>query len=558
MTGRSAGARSFSVDVTAAQSSNRELTASRSVRLVVLLVPVVFLGVLVVWPLASVLARSLAGVGFDRVFEILGRGSTRSILWFTLWQAAVSAALTLVVGLPIAHALARYSFRGRAALRAVAVVPFVLPTVVVAVAIEEAFGAISIDLDRSTLAILAAHVFFNVAIVIRVVGGRWSALDRRPEEAARVLGASPWRAFRAATLPRLAPVIGSAAVLTFLFSFTSFGVILILGGPRKATIETEIYRNAIFRQEFDVAAVLSLVQIVVVAVMSLVSSQLQRRFTRQERGRPRSLQHPTDSTAERLHLGLVVILVAVVIGGPLLGLIASSMQSGQGSDFGLIHYRNLFEPVNLLPVSAAEAVWTSLQFGALAAVVAVVVGVSTAFAVVRSGRVGRVVEMAALVPLGISAVTLGFGYLLAFTVFDLRRSPWLIPVAHAVVGLPFVLASVLPALRAVDHRYRESAALLGARPSLVVRLIDLPLIRRAALTGGGFAFAVSLGEFGATSFLARNDSAFTAPLAIFRLLSQPGDLLRGRALALSVVLGVLVAVIAGLAEWRQNHATTSL
>lgn len=524
----------------------------------VFLVPVVFLGVLVVWPLAAVLARSLAGVGPERLFEILGRRSTRSILWFTLWQAAASAALTLLVGLPIAHALARYSFRGRGALRAIAVVPFVLPTVVVAAAIEATFRAVSIDIGRSTLAILSAHVFFNVAIVIRVVGGRWAALDRRPEEAARVLGATPWKAFRAATLPRLAPVIGSAGLLTFLFSFTSFGVILILGGPRRATVETEIYRNAVFRQEFDVAAVLALIQIVVVATLSLVSTKLQRSFSQQERGRSRSFSRPVRLASERLHLAAIGAVVLVVIGGPLAALTGASLRTGEGSALGLTNYRNLFEPVSLLPSSAAEAVMTSLRFGLMAAVVAVVIGVCSAFAVTRFGRLGRTIEVAALVPLGVSAVTLGFGYLLAFTVFDLRRSPWLIPVAHAVIGLPFVMASVVPALRAIDQRYRESAALLGASSLDVLRFIDLPLIRRAAMTGGGFAFAVSLGEFGATSFLARSDTAFTAPLAIFRLLSQPGDLLRGRALALSVVLGILVAMVAALAEWRRDGATVNL
>lgn len=522
------------------------------------MVPVLFLGVLVVWPLATVLARSLGGVGPERLFEILGRGSTRSILWFTLWQAAASAALTLLIGLPIAHVLARYSFVGRSAVRAIAVVPFVLPTVVVAAAIEATFDAISIDLSRSTAAILAAHVFFNVAIVIRVVGGRWAALDRRPEEAARVLGASPWRAFRTATLPRLAPVVGSAGVLTFLFSFTSFGVILILGGPRRATIETEIYRNAIFRQEFDVAAVLALIQIAVVALLSLMSTRLQRKFSRQERGRRRPLARPIESVRERTHVGAIVGLVMIVIGSPLVALIAASLRTGVSSRLSLTNYRNLFEPVSLLPVSAARAVATSLQYGVMAAVVAVCIGVATAFAVTRSGRLGRSIEVAALIPLGVSAVTLGFGYLLAFTVFDLRRSPWLIPVAHSVIGLPFVMASVVPALRAVDDRLRESASLLGATPTEVVRLIDLPLIRRAAVTGGGFAFAISLGEFGATSFLARSDTAFTAPLAIFRLLSQPGDLLRGRALALSVILGILVAMVAALAEWRRDESAMTL
>jgi len=543
-----------------AERPNRGLNASKlTVRNpgFAALVPVVFLGVLVVWPLIEVLVRSLAGVGPERLAEILGRRSTRSILWFTVWQAAASAALTLALGLPIAHVLARYRFRGRAAVRAIAVVPFVLPTVVVAAAIDASFEALSIDLDRSVGAILVAHVFFNIAIVIRVVGGRWVSLDRRPEEAAMVLGASPWTAFRFTTLPRLLPVIGSAGILTFLFSFTSFGVILILGGPTNATIETEIYRNAVFRQEFDVAAVLALIQIAVVAALSLISARLQGRFSRQERGRRRAYDRPIRSKAERRHVITIIGLVAVVVGGPLVALVAASLRTGDRR-FGLTNYRNLFEPVNLLPVSAAEAVGTSLRYGLIAALIAVFVGVVTAFVVTRGGALGRSLEVAALVPLGVSAVTLGFGYLLAFTVLDLRRSTWIVPIAHSVIGLPFVLASVIPALRAVDHRYREAASVLGATPSGVVRLIDLPLIRGAALTGGGFAFAVSLGEFGATSFLARSDGAFTAPLAIFRLLSQPGDLLRGRALALSVVMGVMVAIVAAAAEWRRDDSVVSL
>lgn len=519
-------------------------------------VTLTFLGVLVVWPLVSVLDRSLADVGLDRVGDILGRSSTRRVIWFTIWQAAASAVLTLIVGLPIAHALARYRFPGRGLLRALAVVPFVLPTVVVAAAFDVTFDRLSLDLDRTVAAILAAHVFFNVAIVIRVVGGFWGSLDQRPVEAARVLGATPLAAFRAVTLPRLLPVIAGTSLLVFLFSFTSFGVILILGGPRRATLETEIYRNAIFRQEFDVAAVLALVQLAVVVVLSFLSARFQRYFSVQQKGRTARLEQPLRSVRQRVHLGGALVLLAVVVGVPIAALTEASLRVGDG--YGFTHYRNLLEPVTLLPVSASRALLTSITFAVGAAIVAMIVGVMAAFAVVRAGRLGRLLEGAALIPLGVSAVTLGFGYLLAFTVLDLRRSPWLIPVAHAVIGLPFVLASVVPALRSIDDRYRQAAAVLGASPNLVLRLIDWPLVRRAAVTGGGFAFAISMGEFGATSFLSRGDNSFTAPLAIFRLLSQPGDLLRGRALALSVVLGAVVAVLAAVLERRRSGSAVVL
>ncbi len=161
-------------------------------------------------------------------------------------------------------------------------------------------------------------------------------------------------------------------------------------------------------------------------------------------------------------------------------------------------------------------------------------------------------------PLGVSAVTLGFGYLVTFSAFDLRRSPWLVPLAHAVMGFPFVLASVVPALRSVDDRVRQAAATLGASPRQVFAEIDWPVIRRPALTGAGFAAAISMGEFGATSFLARGSSSFTAPRAIFRLLSQPGSGVRGQALALSVVVGLCVGALATVIELGRDERARAL
>lgn len=518
--------------------------------------PALFLGVFVVWPLLAVFNRTLSGVGIARVVEILSRRSIRSVALFTFGQAVLSTLLTLAVGLPVAHVLARYRFFGKRLIRAVIVVPFVLPTVVVASAFAALFGRLGFVSSRSLTAIVAAHVFFNVAVVVRLVGGFWASTDRRMEEAAVVLGADRWTTFRLITLPRLAPVIAASAVLVFLFSFTSFGVVQILGGPGRATLETEIYRYAVRRTEFDVAAVLAVVQLVVVLVLAVVSARFQRRLTQVQRGRRRPLARPLAGWSQRLHVGAALAVAAVVIVGPLTVLIEGSLTVGDG--YGVANYRRLFESGDLLPISAVDALGHSLWFAVVAALVASAVGLSAAVAVTREGQVGRWLEALTLVPLGVSAVTLGFGYLIGFTIFDLRRSIWLVPLSHAVIGLPFVLASVVPALRSIDQRLREAAATLGAGPRAVRRHVDWPLVRRAALSGAGFAAAVSIGEFGATSFLARGDESFTAPLAIARLISQPGAVLQGQALALSVVVGVVVAAIAALIEWRRGDGATLL
>lgn len=527
----------------------------RIVRTIAVALPLLFGAVFVVWPLAAVVDRSLRGVEWSRVVDIATRPATRSVLWFTLAQALVSVVATLVVGLPVAQVLARYSFVGRRLVRALVVVPFVMPTVVVASAFTAVFDRLGLS-SRSTVAIVAAHVFFNIAVVVRVVGGFWAAADRRPEEAAAALGAGRLTTFRLVTLPRLGPVLAASSVLVFLFSFTSFGVIRILGGPEVATMETEIYRYAVRRIEFDVAAVLSMMQLAVVAALAVVSARFQRRLARAQRGRRRPLARPPITVGQRIHLGAVLAMVAVVVLTPLGVLIEGSLRTDGG--FGLAHYRRLFTNGDLLPVSAAQALGTSLVFAAVAAVVAVVVGVAAAVGVTGGGRVGAVLEAVSLVPLGISAVTLGFGYLLAFTVFDLRTWPWLVPLAHGVIGLPFVLAAVVPALRSIDPRLREAAGALGASPRRVRLAVDWPLVRPAVATGAGFAAAVSIGEFGATSFLARGEASFTAPLAVFRLISQPGAALRGQALALSVVIGVVVAVIAAVIEWRRPDGVTLL
>ncbi len=523
------------------------------------MVAAMFIAVMVVWPLVAVLVRSLAGVGPADVVRILARSSVRSVVGFTLLQATLSAAVTVVLGLPIAHLLARFRFRGKAVLRAAVIVPFVLPTVVVAAAIDAVFDlfglrpATSTGSDVSLLAILYAHTFFNLAVVARLVGGYWAGLDHRQVEAARVLGAGRLDAWRSITLRQLRPAIIGAALVVFLFSFTSFGVIRILGGLRTATIETEIYRYAIARGEFDTAAVLAGLQILVVVVLSVLSSRFQRRFG------VTSSRVPTTSPVRgplRGYLAGVVVLVAAIQGFPVALLVAGSLTAD--GRFSLVHYRALVDRVDLLPTSSLEALGNSLLFALGAALVALVVGVSASIAVTSGGRIGRLLEALTFVPLGVSAVTLGFGYLVGFAAFDLRQSIWLVPLAHAVVGLPFVVAAMVPTIRSIGPRVREAAGALGASPTVVWRTIDWPIARRAAFTGAGFAAAVSLGEFGATSFLARGEASFTAPLAIFRLLSTPGAALRGQALALSVVVGLLVAALAAVLERRRSQGVTLL
>ena len=519
---------------------DRDRAALTVARVVGVGLPAGFLALFFVYPFAVILERGLTEDGLP--LDVVGSASTLGILWFTIWQAAASTALTLLLGLPLAWVLARFDFPGRSLVRTLVLVPFVLPTVVVATAF---LALLPEGSERGVAVILAAHVFFNVAVVVRIVGAWWARLDPRLWDAAATLGASPVERLRSVTLPLLRPALAAAAALVFLFSFTSFGVILILGGPSYATLETEIYTQAVRLFDLPTAAVLSLLQLGAVAIILAVAGALERRFGVVVPVVPERDAARPPRARERAAVLVVLLLSGIPLALPLAALVERSLATPDG--YGLTFYRLLGEETAALLVPPWHAVLNSLAFAAVATALALLIGGATAAAVARR-RAGWL-DALVMLPLGASAVMLGFGFVLAFDEppLDLRGSPWLVPVAQALVAAPFVVRIVAPALRSIDDRLREAAAVLGASPSRVLREVDLPLVLRALGVAAGFAFAVSLGEFGATVFIARSDWP-TVPVAIFRFLGRPGAVNAGQAAALGVVLMALTAVTVLIAD----------
>ncbi|MFJ6648658.1 ABC transporter permease [Streptomyces sp. NPDC091290] len=527
-------------------------TRSAAARLGLVAVPVAFFAVFFAYPVAAIVARGLHVDGawrFGRLWDVLGQSDIRHVLWFTTWQALASTALTLLIALPGAYVFARFDFPGKQVLRAVVTVPFVLPTVVVGTAflalvgrgglLDELWG---VRLDTTVWAILLAHVFFNYAVVVRTVGGLWAQLDPRQEEAARMLGASRWTAWRTVTLPALGPAVAAAALMVFLFTFTSFGVVQILGGPAFSTLEVEIYRQTSEIFDLSTAAVLTIVQFLAVGSILAVHAWTVRRRESALRLVDASVtaRRPRGAGQWALLAGVLAV-VAVLLVLPLAVLVRRSLDAP-----GFGYYRALTESDGgVFLVAPIEAIGNSLQYAVVATLIAVLVGGLAAASLTRrdAGRFVRGFDALLMLPLGVSAVTVGFGFLISLDEppLDLRSSWILVPLAQALVGVPFVVRTMLPVLRAVDDRLREAAAVLGASPWRVWREIDLPMVRRALLIAAGFAFAVSLGEFGATVFIARPDNP-TLPVAVARLLGRAGDLNYGQAMALSTVLMVVCAV----------------
>lgn len=533
----------------------------RGTTLALLALPALFLAWFFVWPVTAIVARGLAPEGqvdLAALTRVLTDPSVRSVAWFTLWQATVSTVLTLLVAIPGAYALTRLDFRGRRALQAAVTVPFVLPTVVVGSAFLALLGprspinaalvavlgdaAPTLDLRRTVTAILLAHVFFNYAVVVRTVGGLWAMLDPRLEDAARVLGASRWRAFREVSWPLLRPAVAASAAIVFLFTFTSFGVVLILGGPGRATIEVEIHRATTQLLDLPLASSLALVQLVAVVSALTVYGRLTRRSVQQRLVASGSTLRPVRTRGERAFLSANLVVIVGLVLSPLAVLLERSLVTAQG--YGLDNWRRLMtaEEGSLLAVPASTAVRNSLLFGASATVVALVVGgLAATAATTGTGRLPRALDRALMVPLGTSAVTVGFGFLIALDrPVDLRGSVLLVPLAQALIATPFVVRTLLPVLRSIDQRLRDAAAVLGASPRRVWREVDLPIVGRALLVAAGFAFAIAVGEFGATVFVARANAP-TMPVAIFRLLGRPGVANFGQAMALSTLLAAITA-----------------
>lgn len=535
------------------------------IRYLLAIPPLLFLGVFYFYPLISIFRLSFAPEGVwetGKLSRLVSNSYYLRVLWFTTWQAGLSTLLTLIIALPGAYVFAHYEFRGKALIQSLITVPFVLPTVVTAAAFRALLGPgglmntglmAAFDLSRPPIQIdhtvwffLLAHIFYNYTVIVRLVGGFWARLPRDTNEAARMLGASRSQVFLKVTLPLLRPAILAASLLIFVFCFTSFGVVLLLGGPRLATVEVEIYRQAVHLFNLPMAAALSLVQIIFIFGLMWVYTWFERHSSvslipTMTRIKPQKFPR---TRFDNLIIGGNTLFLMLLLGAPLVALLLSSLMTGSG--VGLTYYLELFKDnaQSILYVSPIMAMVNSLGFALAATGIALILGgCSAAFLAGRKTRLTGLLDPIFMLPLSTSAVTLGFGFIIALDKppLNLRTSLLLPAIAHAMVAFPFVIRSLLPAWRGIPQSLREAAAVLGASPIKVWQAVDWPILNRALAVGAMFAFAISMGEFGATVFVARPQTP-TMPLAIYRYLTHPGAMNYGQAMAMSSILMVTTAI----------------
>lgn len=528
-------------------------------RLLIWLAPILFLGIFFFYPLTKILTLTL---DFSTLADRENLHITYHSLLFTFYQATLSTILTFILGIPSAILFSRFNFRGKSILRALTAVPFMLPTVVVAAAFNSLIGSrglfsslfpLSSNFTTSPtfyfLLILTAHVFYNTTIIIRIVGNALSRLDPKLEQSARVLGADSFQAWRCIILPLLRPSLLAAALLVFMFDFTSFGVILLLGGSNFSTLEVEIYIRALKLPNLNLAALLSVIQLAFTLIFSVLYTRIISQVNTQTAPRF-SAAKPAKTIKEKIFVASLCLLLSAFFLLPLLSLPIRSLtrleaDRGQRGEvqygFTTDYYEELFinRRGSLFYVPPIQAAANSLGYAGVTVLLSLALGYPAAYALAKPTRLEKFLDPFIMLPLGASAVMLGLGFILTFG--RALASPFFVPIAHSLIALPFVIRTLQLALASIPERLRQAASMLGASPFRVWQTVDFPILSRATLSAATFAFTVSLGEFGATLLITRPEYP-TIPIAIQRFLSQPGGLNYGQAMAMATLLMVLTTL----------------
>lgn len=540
----------------------------RNLRLAILwAVPLGLVAALLIWPSLELFARGSA-VANEASASLIGRAP--AAIWFTVWQGAASTALSMLLGIPTAMLLYRRRFFGSRLIRSLMLVPLVLPSIVVAVVFSSfqywnTFYSIFGIVGSHIAWIITAHVFVNFALTARIVGSSWAALDGETEEAAALDGAGRFRTLWSVVLPQLRGALLASATLTFLFSVSSYGIVLVLGGGSIESIETLMAKSALQFLDLGTASVLALVQTVITLVAVSISRRVSAAQSQIESG---DLSEATKRIDRRDWAALVVVIPTVVVFviSPLLNLVSKAITQPDGS-IGPANFLALTGRGDrqVLNISVVDAIANSLRNLAISTVLAVAIGLLAVYLRTRwvvSRRTGRAIwisDFIVLLPLGISPVVIALGWLVTFDQEPLAlRASWLaIPLIQALLALPLVIRVIQPAIQNLENGIIEASILdgLGSFGSFV--RIQLSAIKPVVASAIGFAAIASLGEYGAAAMLTFGDQA-TLPTVLYQLISRPGSSNYGMAMAASTLLVLLTVLVILVTSGRTKSAAGSI
>ncbi len=476
--------------------------------------PLLYITFFVLLPIVLLIIRFPAYEVFSTIQDY------KHLIYFNLFQAGLSALIATALGLGLSYVLARKKLNPilKSFVSAISKISFIIPGVSMAIGFFLLFGkrgilnlilspfGLKINILYTFYAILLGHAFYNIPVTIFITGSAWEKLDGELIEAAKIDGAGQGKVFFSIELPLLSSSIISSYLLTFVYCFTSFAVVLIIGGPRYSTIEVAIYMYLRNLQKFNVALALTLVQMVIVAGAAAVSSILP--YENPESGR---------SVVEKLKpldwifFWLPFSLVAV----PLLLSLMSGFISNSGN-MSFISFKLLFtRGLSFIGENLASLFKTSLLLAALSSLLSVSVSLGTSY---FSSKNFKLFKVFPIISASISTVTLSFGYVLISLATNVPS--WIfLPFLHSILALPLTHGILDGGWRSIPKGIVESSMIDGANGFQRFFLIYIPMMKTFILRALAFAAAISLSDLSGALILSEGKLT-TLSMGIYRLMSS--------------------------------------
>lgn len=528
----------------------------------------IMLSLIFLIPLVNTLAMAFLKDGnftLSFIKEAFTSQYTRQILSFTINQSLVSTLICLLIGLPGAYLLSNYDIKGKKLILGICAIPFVLPSILVILGFVSFYGnngflnqiLMSLfNLEEPPLkilysyqAIILAHAFYNFPVILLLVTTYWSNLDPKYEMSSYVFGATRIQTFFNITLRRILPSILSSSLLVFLFCFTSFSIILVLGGgPKYTTMEVEIYRRARINMDISGSAAYSIVSIVFCIALLVLYLVSQKHISSSDSVVSTTYKKAKKPTSKigKIFSSIYFIFAGIFILSPIFSIIIKScfatVSRSSQKVFTLKYYRQLFgmESTSGVMSDATFAILTSLKIAIIVGVLTIPIVLSLSIATKRKNSFSSsIIELIGMLPLAISSVIIGLGYYLIASKVPHLSGIALVVLAHLVIALPFALRIVTPELEKIPKIYAQSAMTLGAKPFRSFIDIELPLLKNALIKAAIFSFATSMGEINATLVLA-SSKIETIPVVMYRLI---GSYNFAGASALGTILIIVCAIV---------------
>ncbi len=508
----------------------------------------ILMSLLFILPVSIILIEAVrsedGGLTFHYISEVLSDPYSWRIAGFTFFQALLSTLFALLLGFPGAYLLSHYNFKGKRLVQSIAQIPFVLPSILVVLGFVIFFGNSGVlnsllkslfDLKETPLkilysfkAIILAHTFYNFPISLSIIAAFWQQLDTREESAAMTLGATHITAFRTITLPRLIPAISAAASMIFLFCFTSFSIILVLGGgPKFTTLEVQIYQLA--RVQFDVSqsAAFAIYSLAISSGVLILYIRSQHWMQKTMGSVGRALTPKRTSTITKIMILLYMALILLLIVAPLLSIVFRSIQEPiRRTGVNKISLRWYLELFGISSTSqffkgATKAILSSIGIASIVTLLSVPISLSLSTLILQlKRRMSIAAETLFMLPMAVSSVIIGLGYAIIASKFPVSQIAYpMIIGAHLVIATPFMIRSVLPVFRKIHAIYTPAALVLGATPLKAFLHIQLPLLKMSIISGAIFVFAISIGEMNATLLLS-DAKVTTIPILLYRLIGS--------------------------------------